>query len=65
MDLSKSLRVAIAVKGVKHKDLAVQLGTSSQQVTNWIRTGCIKQSSLVSISKALGFSVSEFVALGE
>ena len=65
MDLSKSLRLAIASKGVKHKDLAEQLGTTSQQVSNWIKSGAIKQSSLVSISEALGLSVSEFVALGE
>tara|TARA_R110000764_G_scaffold57488_2_gene125147 strand:+ start:17832 stop:18029 length:198 start_codon:yes stop_codon:yes gene_type:complete len=65
MDLSKSLKIAIATKGVKHKDLAIKLNTSGQQISNWIRTGCIKQKSLVSISEALGFSVSEFIALGE
>lgn len=65
MDLSKSLKVAIATKGVKHKDLAEQIGTTGQQISNWIRTGTIKQSSLVKVSFALGFSVSEFVALGE
>ena len=65
MDLSKSLKVAIAMKGVKHKDLAEQLGTTSQQISNWIKSGAIKQSSLVSICGCLGFSVSEFVALGE
>lgn len=65
MDLSKSLRLAIAEKGVKHKDLAKQLGTTSQQISNWLKSGAIKQSSLISISKALDLSVSEFVALGE
>lgn len=65
MDLSKSLRLAIASKGVKHKDLAIQLGTTTQQISNWIRSGAIKQTSLVSVSEALGLSVSEFVALGE
>ncbi len=65
MDLSKSLRLAIAGKGVKHKDLAKQLGTTSQQISNWLKSGAIKQSSLVAISKALDLSVSKFVALGE
>lgn len=65
MDLSKSLRVAIASKGIKHKDLAEKLGTTSQQVSNWIKSGAIKQTSLVSISDALGLSVSEFISLGE
>lgn len=65
MDLSKSLKVAIAMKGVKHKDLANQLGTTSQQISNWLKSGAIKQSSLLPISKALDLSVSEFIALGE
>ncbi len=65
MDLSKSLKVAIAMKGVKHKDLAEQLGTTSQQISNWLKSGAIKQSSLIPISKALDLSVSKFVALGE
>ena len=65
MDLSKSLRLAIAKKGVKHKDLAKQLGTTSQQVSNWIKSGAIKQSSLLSVSEALDLTVSEFIALGE
>ncbi len=65
MDLSKSLRLAIANKGVKHKDLAEQLGTTSQQVSNWIKSGAIKQSSLVSVSGAFNLTVSEFIALGE
>jgi transcriptional regulator with XRE-family HTH domain len=65
MDLSKSLRLAIAEKGVRHKDLAKQLGTTSQQISNWLKSGAIKQSNLIILSKALGFSVSEFIALGE
>lgn len=65
MDLSKSLRLAIAGKGVKHKDLAKQLGTTSQQISNWLKSGAIKQSSLIAVSREFGLSVSEFVALGE
>ena len=65
MDLSKSLKVAIAMKGVKHKDLAKQLGTTSQQISNWLKSGAIKQSSLLPVSNELDLSVSEFVALGE
>jgi len=65
MDLSKSLKVAIAMKGVKHKDLAKDIGTTSQQISNWIKSGAIKQSSLVVVANSLGLSVSEFIALGE
>lgn len=65
MNLSKSLKVAIAMKGIKHKDLAKELGTTSQQISNWLKSGAIKQSSLPPISRALNLSVSEFIALGE
>ena len=53
------------MKGIKHKDLAEQLGTTSQQVSNWIKSGAIKQSRLSAVSKALDLSVSKFIALGE
>ena len=65
MDLKKSLRTAIFNKGIKHKDLADQLGTTTQQISNWLKSGKMKQDSMVSVSKALDLSVSEFVALGE
>lgn len=65
MDLSKSLRMAIAFKGVKHKDLALALDTSSQQISNWLSTGNIRQSNMVDIANYFDLSVSEFIALGE
>ena len=65
MNLSKSLRVAIAKEGIKHKDLAKRIGTSSQQVSNWLKSGSIKQSSLTDICKVFNMPVSEFIALGE
>ena len=65
MDLSKSLRMVIAEKGIKHKDLAKSLNTTSQQVSNWLGTGGIKQSSIVEICEFFEIPVSEFIALGE
>ena len=65
MDLRKSLRKAIANDGIKHKDLADKLGTSSQQISNWLKSGSIKQTSLVAICKVFNMPVSEFIALGE
>ena len=65
MDLRKSLRLAIANKGIKKSQLAEKLGTSSQQVSNWLRTGKMKQSSLEEVSAAFDMSVSQFIALGE
>ena len=65
MNLSRSLKIAIAKKVIKHKDLAEALGTSSQQVSNWIKSGSIKQSSIVDLSAFFEMPVSEFIALGE
>lgn len=65
MNLSKSLRLVIAEKGIKHKDLAKALGTSSQQVSNWLKNGSIKQSSIIAIADYFEMPVSEFIAIGE
>lgn len=65
MNLSKSLRLAIAEKGIRHKELADAIGCSSQQVSNWLKSGSIKQSTLVAIAEYFEMPVSEFVALGE
>lgn len=65
MNLGKSLKIAIAKSEMKQKDLAELLGTSPQQVSNWVSSGSIKQSSIVDICTALNMPVSEFVKLGE
>lgn len=65
MDLRKSLRLAIAIEGIKHQDLAAKVGTSSAQISNWLREGNIKSASVEKLSKALNMKASEFVALGE
>ena len=65
MDLSKSLRVALANSNMQKKVLAEKVGTSQQQVSNWLRSGNIKQSSLSYIAAVFNMTVSEFIALGE
>ena len=65
MDLGKSLRIAIAMKGIKQKQLAIELKTSDQQVSNWVNSGAIKQKSLVDMCKFFDMKVSEFISLGE
>ena len=65
MDLSKSLRISIATKGIRQKELAESLSTSRQQIGIWLATGVIKQSSLVDICKYFEVKVSEFIKLGE
>lgn len=65
MNLGKSIRVALAIKDMKNKDLAEKLETSSQQVSNWIKTGAMNNDTLQTICRAIDMPVSEFIALGE
>ena len=64
MNLGKSLEIALIKKGIKKKDLAVQMEVKPQQVTQWVR-GSISKSHLVNICDFLEMPVSEFIALGE
>ena len=65
MDISRSLKIACAVKGLNQSEAAEQVGLSQSQLSNIsIRNSCIT-STLERIAKRLGYSVSEFIALGE
>ena len=65
MNISKSIKVACAMKGVNQKEAAKSAGLSQPQLSAIsIRNGCIT-STLEKIASGLGFSVSEFIALGE
>lgn len=57
--------MALAKRPLRNKTLAELMDTSEQQVSNWIKTGAIKQSSLVRICEVLNIKLSEFVALSE
>lgn len=65
MNLSKSMRLAIAENGIKHKDLAKHLGVSNRQISHWLKSGSIKPVHLIAVADYFGMKVSEFVALGE
>jgi len=65
MKLGISLKMALAKTPMRNKTLAELIGTSEQQVSNWIKTGSIKKSSLIRICEILNMKVSEFIALGE
>jgi DNA-binding Xre family transcriptional regulator len=65
MNLGKSLKMALAYRVMRNKELAAKMNTSTQQVSNWLSSGNIKQSNLVEICRVLDMKVSEFIALGE
>lgn len=66
MNLSKSLRVALAKREMKNKDFAVLMSVTPQQVSNWVSGQYdISQRNMVKACSVLGMPVSEFILLGE
>ena len=65
MNLGRSLKVALALEDMMNKTLAEKLGTSPQQISNWIGSGDIGKDSLIKICQIFNMPVSEFIALGE
>ena len=65
MNLKKSFNVALAMKGLEKKDFASELGISRSRLYAIMNQKRIEPKSLENISKTLGMTVSEFIALGE
>ena len=65
MNLGKSIKVALANRELKNKDLAQMLGLSPSQVSKWISTGRMSIDNQKAICRALGIKPSYFVSLGE
>ena len=65
MNIGKSIKVALAVKGMKAKDLASTLGVTAPTVSSM----CIRETAsgqmLIMLARSFDMKVSEFVALGE
>ena len=65
MNCGKSLGIALAMKGMKRKDLADAVGVVPQQVSNWVSSGSMSSSNLTKVCDVLKMKVSDFVKLGE
>lgn len=65
MNVGKSLRIALASKGMKQIELAEKMGISRQHVSNWTRRQGINKKNLDALCQALDMKLSEFIALGE
>lgn len=65
MHLGKSLEIALIKCDMKKGSLADHMGVVPQQVSQWIRTGSIRWSTLKEICNLLEMPVSEFIKLGE
>ena len=65
MNITKSIKVACALQGINQCEAAHAVGMSQPQLSNISgKNDCIA-STLERIAKGLGYSVSEFIALGE
>ena len=65
MNLSKAIRVALAMKEMNQKQLAERLGMYESAMSQLINRSSITTEKLTQIADALEMKVSELVALGE
>lgn len=65
MNVGKSLKVALAMRGLNQTQLAVQLGCTHVWVSRLANSRSASMATVESLATALHMKVSEFVALGE
>lgn len=65
MDIGKSIKVALALKGMRSKELAQALGVTQPTVSTMCYRATSSGHMLIRLADAFGMKVSEFVALGE
>lgn len=65
MDLGKSLKVALARKGMNQSQLARQMGTPLRTINKLANKPGGTVENINTLSDALGMKASDFVALGE
>jgi transcriptional regulator with XRE-family HTH domain len=66
MNIGKSIRVGLAYHGWGQQRLADEMGCKQSNVSMWSRADENLHLSTVSkLAQAMGYSVSEFIALGE
>ncbi len=66
MNIGKSLKIALIEKDMKSKDLASSMGVSQPYVSSVANNSKSVSIRLISqMASCLGYSVSEFIALGE
>ena len=65
MNISKSIRVALAMRELTQKQLAERLGMYESAVSQLVNRSSITTDKLKQVADALDMRVSELVALGE
>lgn len=65
MNLRKSIKMALAMKGISQKALAKQLGMLETSLSQLAAQKSCTGATLIKMAEAFDMKVSEFVALGE
>lgn len=65
MNAAKSMKIAMAQRGMNQIDLAKKIGVTQPSISGLAKRSKWNGESLVKIAGAFGLKVSEFVALGE
>lgn len=65
MNVGRSLKIALAMKGMKQSELAAQLKVTDVWISRVANAEKAGMGTVTKLSEALGMKVSEFVALGE
>ena len=63
--LEKALSVALAMRGMKQKDLAAEMSCTGAYITNIMKGGKLSVAKLEDVASTLDFKLWEFMKLGE
>lgn len=65
MNVGKSIRIALAMKGMKQKDLAEKLGIRAPSLSQLASQKSCTGDTISKLADAFDMPASEFIALGE
>lgn len=65
VNVSRAIRVALAMKGMTQKQLAERLGMYESAMSQLINRASVTTDKLSQVAEALDMKISELVALGE
>lgn len=65
MNVSKAIRIALAMKEMNQKQLAERMGMYESAVSQLVNRSSITTDKLKQVADALGMKVSELISLGE
>jgi transcriptional regulator with XRE-family HTH domain len=65
MNIGRSIKIAVAKRGIKQKDLAEQMGVTPSSISQLASQASCTGDTLARLAAAFNMKVSDFIALGE